>query len=238
MNVASPVHDEGQGEDFLDESDIINEYDVDEEELPDADDEGGSDGEEDVVDDSIHIFTGHTGELYTAACSPTDPTLVATGGGDDKGFLWKINQGDWSFALEGHQDSVSCLAFSLDGKLLASGGLDGVVKIWDTASGDLRCTLEGPTGNIEWVRWHPKGHLILAGSDESSVWMWNADKAAFLNVFTGHGSSVTCGDFTPDGKVICSGSDDATMRVWNPRTGEIIHVVRGWSHLFALASWF
>ncbi|XP_075491413.1 uncharacterized protein LOC142529692 isoform X2 [Primulina tabacum] len=235
MNVASPVHDEGQGgEDFLDERDIINEYDVDEEELPDADDElpdeddeGGSDGEEDAVDDSIHIFTGHTGELYTAACSPTDPTLVATGGGDDKGFLWKINQGDWIFSLEGHQDSVSSLAFSVDGKLLASGGLDGVVKIWDTASGDLRCTLEGPTGNIEWVRWHPKGHLILAGSEDSSVWMWNADKAAFLNVFTGHGSSVTCGDFTPDGKVICSGSDDATLRVWNPRTGEIIHVVRG-----------
>lgn len=229
MNAPSPVHDEDQGEEvFLDESDIINEYDVDEEELPDADD-GGSDGEEgsDVVDDSIHIFTGHTGELYTVACSPTDPTLVATGGGDDKGFLWKINQGDWTFALEGHQDSVSCLAFSVDGQLLASGGLDGVVKIWDTASGDLRCTLEGPTGNIEWVRWHPKGHLILAGSDDSSVWMWNADKAAFLNVFTGHGSSVTCGDFTPDGKVICSGSDDATMRVWNPRTGEIIHVVRG-----------
>ncbi|XP_073051894.1 uncharacterized protein [Primulina eburnea] len=230
MNSPSPVHDEDQGEEvFIDENDIINEYDVDEEELPDADDGGGTDGEEDsdIVDDSIHIFTGHTGELYAVACSPTDSTLVATGGGDDKGFFWKINQGDWTSALEGHQDSVSSLAFSVDGQLLASGGLDGVVKIWETASGDLKCTLEGPTGNIEWVRWHPKGHLILAGSDDSSVWMWNADKAAYLNIFTGHGSSVTCGDFTPDGKIICSGSDDATMRIWNPKTGEIIHVVRG-----------
>lgn len=48
-----------------------------------------------------------------------------------------------------HQDSVSSLAFSVDGQLLASGGLDGVLKIWDTTSGDLKCTLEGPTGNIE-----------------------------------------------------------------------------------------
>lgn len=41
------------------------------------------------------------GELYTVACSPTDPTLVATGGGDDKGFIWKIGQGDWAFQLQG-----------------------------------------------------------------------------------------------------------------------------------------
>ncbi|KAL8488903.1 hypothetical protein ACS0TY_024993 [Phlomoides rotata] len=230
MNVPSPDNNEDNGEDtFLDESDIINEYDIDEEELPDADEEGGSDGEEefDGTDDSIHIFTGHTGELYVAACSPTEATLVATGGGDDKGFLWKIGQGDWAFELQGHQDSVSSLSFSADGQLVASGSLDGVIKIWDIAKGDLKCTLEGPDGGIEWLRWHPKGHVILAGSEDSSVWMWNADRASYLNVFTGHGGSVTCGDVTPDGKTICSGSDDATMRIWNPRTAEAIHIVRG-----------
>ncbi|KAL3843314.1 hypothetical protein ACJIZ3_000717 [Penstemon smallii] len=235
MNMPPPDHGndgEGNGEEiFIDESDIINEYDIDEEELPDAVAEGDFDGEEDYdgVDDSIHIFAGHTGELYTVACSPADATLVATGGGDDKGFLWRINRGDWAVELQGHQDSVSSLSFSVDGQLLASGSLDGVVKVWDTATGELRCTLEGPSGNngIEWVRWHPRGHLILAGSEDSSVWMWNADRAAYLNVFAGHASSVTCGDFTPDGKSICSGSDDATMRIWNPRTSENIHVVRG-----------
>ncbi|GER27149.1 transducin family protein / WD-40 repeat family protein [Striga asiatica] len=228
--MASPDHDEDIAEgDFLDESDIINEYDVDEEELPDADEEGGSDGEDDSdgVDDSTHIFTGHTGELYAAACSPTDAALVATGGGDDKGFLWKINQGDWAFELQGHVETVSSLCFSADGQLLASGSLDGIVKVWDIARGELKCTLDGPSGGIEWVRWHPKGHLVLAGSEDSSIWMWNADRAAYLNVFNGHGGSVSCGDFTPDGKTICSGSDDATLRIWNPKTAEIIHVVRG-----------
>lgn len=228
----SPVDDEDSGEQtFIEESDIINEYDIDEEELPDADVEveGGSDGEEefDEADDSVHIFTGHTGELYTGVCSPTDATLVATGGGDDKGFMWRIGQGDWAFELQGHADSVSSLSFSIDGQLIASGSFDGVVKVWDIAKGDLKCTLEGPSDGIEWVRWHPKGHLVLAGAEDSSMWMWNADKAAYLNVFTGHAASVTCGDFTPDGKTICSGSDDATMRIWNPKTAEIIHVVRG-----------
>ncbi|KAA3456302.1 angio-associated migratory cell protein-like [Gossypium australe] len=261
--------DEEQGEVFFDESDIINEIDVDEEDLPDAEDDIVEDS-----DDSIHIFTGHTefvvnlnllyvlhaedlfsitifpGELYAVACSPTDPVLVATGGGDDKGFLWKIGHADWAFELQGHTDSVSSLAFSHDGQLLASGGhtdsvsslafshdgqllasggFDGLVKVWDT-SGNLKSTLEGPGGGIEWIRWHPKGHLILAGSEDCTVWMWNADNGSCLNVFSGHGASVTCGDFTPDGKTICTGSEDATLRIWNPRSGESIHVVRGHSY--------
>jgi hypothetical protein len=41
------------------------------------------------------------GELYSVACSPTDAALVATGGGDDRGFLWKIGQADFAFELQG-----------------------------------------------------------------------------------------------------------------------------------------
>ncbi|XP_017230497.1 uncharacterized protein LOC108205181 isoform X2 [Daucus carota subsp. sativus] len=222
---------EDHGEIFLDESDIIQEFTVDEEDLPDADEDAGSDEEVfDEADDSMHIFTGHTGEIYIVACSPMDPTLVATGGGDDKGFIWKIGQGDWAFEIQGHKDSVSSLAFSIDGQLLASGSLDGIIQVWETATNNLKCTLEGPGGSIEWVRWHPRGNLIMAGSEDSTVWLWNADKNAWLNTFSGHRSSVTCGEFTPDGKLICTGSDDATLRIWNPKDGKNIHVVEGYGY--------
>nr|GMC92504.1 angio-associated migratory cell protein [Ipomoea batatas] len=175
----------------------------------------------------MHIFTGHSGELYAACCSPTDATLVATGGGDDRGFMWRIGQGDFAFELQGHKDSVSSLAFSSDGKLLASGSFDGLIKVWDVDSRNLKCTLEGPDKGIEWLKWHPTEHLILAGSEDGIVWLWNAETGASLNMLTGHGESVTCGDFTPDGNTICTGSDDATLRIWNTWSGESIHVVRG-----------
>ncbi|KAI4350270.1 hypothetical protein L6164_004741 [Bauhinia variegata] len=224
--MSSPAHDDRDDNDvFLDESDIIHEVDMDNEDLPDADDESDIENV-DEPDDSVHIFTGHSGELYTVVCSPTDATLVATGGGDDRGFLWKIGQGDWASELQGHKDSVSGLVFSYDGQLLASGSLDGIVQVWD-GSGNLKVSLEGPGGGIEWLRWHPKGHLLLAGSEDSTVWMWNADRGAFLNTFVGHGGSVTCGDFTPNGKIICTGSDDASLRIWNPVSGESTYVVQG-----------
>ncbi|PIA53459.1 hypothetical protein AQUCO_00900209v1 [Aquilegia coerulea] len=216
-----------EGEIYLEENDIIDEINVDEEDLPDVGDDNEAEYDVDEPDDSIHLFTGHQGELYTVASSPTDAVLVATGGGDDKGFLWKIGQGDWAQELPARRDSVNSLAFSSDGQLLASGGLDGLIQVWDVSSGSLKCTLDGPGGGIEWVKWHPRGHVLLAGSEDSTIWMWNADKGTYLNMFSGHGGNVTCGDFTPDGKTICSGSDDASLRIWNPKNGENLHVVRG-----------
>ncbi|CAN1199847.1 Uncharacterized WD repeat-containing protein C25H1.08c [Linum perenne] len=132
----------GDEEVYIDESDTLHEVILDDEDLPDVNDEDDEQaGYEE--DDSMHTFTGHTSELYAVACSPTDPLLVATGGGDDRGFLWKLGQGDWAAEFGGHTDSVTSLAFSSDGQLLASGGLDSVVKVW-YASGELKNTLEGP----------------------------------------------------------------------------------------------
>ncbi|XP_042497638.1 uncharacterized WD repeat-containing protein C25H1.08c-like [Macadamia integrifolia] len=98
-----PSDDEGEeGEFFLDDEDIIQEIPVDEEDLPDAEDEAGSDADDfEEPDDSVHLFTGHTGELYTVACSPTDAKLAVTGGGDDRGFMWKIGEGDMALELPG-----------------------------------------------------------------------------------------------------------------------------------------
>ncbi|RDX90165.1 Angio-associated migratory cell protein [Mucuna pruriens] len=225
---APPLHDDEDDNDdvFLDESDIIHEVPLDNEDLPDADDDSELEEEEDG--NFVHKFTAHTGELYSVACSPTDAALVATGGSDDRGFLWKIGQGDWAFELQGHEESVSSLAFSYDGHRLASGSLDGTIKVWDVSGNLEGKKLDGPGEGIEWLRWHPRGHILLAGSEDFTAWMWNTDNAALLNTFIGHGASVTCGDFTPDGrKKICTGSDDATLRIWNPKSGESIHVVQG-----------
>ena len=90
---APPHHDDDDDNEevFLDESDIIHEVAMDNEDLPDADDDSEL-LEEDEDGDFVHKFTAHTGELYSVACSPTDADLVATAGGDDRGFLWKIGQ--------------------------------------------------------------------------------------------------------------------------------------------------
>ncbi|KAK8938481.1 hypothetical protein KSP39_PZI011108 [Platanthera zijinensis] len=209
----------------------VDEQDMD----PDWDDEGMDPDWDDEhldpdvsygkADDSFYVFRGHADEVYSMACSPLDKYLVATGGKDNKVFLWKFGLQDSKLEVQGHEDTISTVAFSRDGKFLASGNFDGLIKIWDAQLGIIKCTLEG-SGGVEWLKWHPGlgGHLLLAGSTDCSVRLWDADKGIHLRTFNGHASGVTCGDFSGDGKIICTGSNDASLRIWDPETAESINV--------------
>ncbi|MCH86964.1 vegetative incompatibility protein HET-E-1-like, partial [Trifolium medium] len=148
---------------------------------------GSPDG--DPPNGPIYTFRGHTEEVYSLACSPIDSTLVATGGGDAKGFLWKIFHGDRASKLHGHTDSVSSLAFSYDGKFLASGSIDGIVQVWDVY-GNLIRKFYDPKAGIE-VKdiflvtcgdFTPDGRIICTGSDDATLRIWNSENGENIHV--------------------------------------------------------
>lgn len=129
--------------------------------------------------------------VYAVAWCPTQPDLVATGGADDRAFIWRVGQdafeqtGGATLELGGHTDTVCALAFNAAGDALASGGMDGRVKVWEAASGRCIQTLEGPGDAVEWVRWHPKGNVVLAGASDFTAWMWLAQTGACMQVGAG-----------------------------------------------------
>eukprot|EP00899_Mesostigma_viride_P004216 jgi/Mesvir1/13796/Mv15957-RA.1 len=249
---------------YVDNADVLEEYDltgggdpgVDDDDDIGAEDDGGeeayeySDGEEgdeeggegewqlgpEVEDNASLTFRGHSGSVFCCAVHPTQTSVIASGGADDKAYLWSAaDAAAPSRQLAGHADSVVSLAFSRDGKYLATGGLDGVVVVWDvalaTAGGSpdagLVARLEGPGEGIEWLEWHPRGHVLLAGSEDFTIWMWGLPEGRVMSVLAGHNGPVRCGGFTPDGRTIVSGSDDATLRIWDPKTGNTSHLVQG-----------
>jgi ribosome assembly protein SQT1 len=192
-------------------------------------------------DDAIAVVTAHSAPVFSCAWSPTDPTVFATGGGDDVAALHRLVDAGaapggasaappasvTSVLLRAHTDTVSSLSFNHDGSLLASGGLDGKAVIWNARDGSVAQTLEGPGGGLEWIRWHPKGNVLLAGSEDFTAWMWNAGDGSLMQVFSGHSASVSCGGFSPDGKTVATGSSDGSLRLWAPRSGECASVFAG-----------
>jgi WD40 repeat protein len=164
--------------------------------------------------------------VYAIDINPINNDIIVSGGGDDKGFLWRCDTGEQLFELSGHTDSITSTLFSKDGQYVASGGMDGKVKVWKVENGEIILSLEGPDETM-WLDWHPKGNILLAGANDGTIWMWQIPSGNCMNVFAGHSSSVTTGQFTPDGKKIVSGSEDTSLIVWDPKTATSILKITG-----------
>lgn len=185
---------------------------------------GGAQGQ--FEDDSVQGFFDHSDDVFSVAVHPIDASLVVSGGGDDRAFLWNAATGEKVAELGGHTDSVAAVAWNFDGAFCATGGLDGVVKVWDE-KGTLVQTLEGPSGGVSWLLWHPRGNALLAGSEDCSTWLWLAPVNKNVAVFFGHAGPVECGAWSADGKLCVTGSEDCAVKIWSPKSGQCLHSLQG-----------
>jgi WD40 repeat protein len=87
--------------------------------------------------------------VYCIATNGAFEDVVISGGGDDKAYLWSLEDGMRAHVLEGHTDSVTACGFNYTGQLAATGALDGTVKVWNCSTGELMATLEGPEDGIQ-----------------------------------------------------------------------------------------
>eukprot|EP00128_Syssomonas_multiformis_P018394 Colp12_sorted_trinity150504_noHs@2560 len=198
-------------------ADGMDDLDMEEGEGEDEEEGGAAEDQEDVRYDFAAGFFEHQDAVYCVALNPTNSEIGATGGGDDKGYIFKTSDGSPLFELKGHTDSVSAISFNHDGKYLATGGMDGTVLVWEVATGKKVCTLEGPD-EVTWTSWHPRGNVVVAGAQDGSVWMWTVPTGSVMNVFAAHTAPVTAGKFTPDGKSVVTVSEDLSLILWDPKT--------------------
>ncbi len=73
-----------------------------------------------------------------------------------------------------HDDSVTALRFSPNGRVLASSSADRTVKLWDTASGKPLTRLAGHVRGISDVAWSPDGAYVASASDDTTIRLWDA----------------------------------------------------------------
>ena len=92
--------------------------------------------------------------------------------------------------LKGHKGTLSCLAFSRDGKHLASGAKDGIVIVWDFAARKPLATIPGHKDMIVAVAFSPDGKAVAATSHDAEVRLYDAATGKAAGTLAGHTKGV------------------------------------------------
>jgi predicted NACHT family NTPase len=75
--------------------------------------------------------------------------------------------------LKGHQNLVTSLAFSPDGKVLASGSSDSTVRLWRPATGKELRRFEGHRGLVKSVAFSGDGQKLASAGVDTTVLVWD-----------------------------------------------------------------
>jgi WD40 repeat protein/predicted MPP superfamily phosphohydrolase len=138
---------------------------------------------------------------------------------------------------EVHTSSVSCVAWSSDGKWLATGSDDATIWIWESATGKPVRVQIGHTDFINSVAWSPDGKWLASGSFDETVGMWKAATGKLVRELKAPTSSVNSVAWSPDGKWLASCSDDAAVRIWEPDMDKPARVLEGYPRTTNSAAW-
>ena len=89
--------------------------------------------------------------------------------------IWDIAAGKQTGRLIGHQNWVTDVVFSPDGRRILTGGKDNTAKLWDAQTGRELLTLRGHRKQVIGVAFSPNGRQIATASADGDARLWDAD---------------------------------------------------------------
>lgn len=128
-------------------------------------------------------------------------------------------------SFSGHQHSVTCVAFSPDGKQAVTGSWDRTVRLWDVATGQpVGPPRESNAGAIGCVAFSPGGKRIAFAGADGTVRLWDPASGE-ERVLQGHRKKVTGVCFGPEGRLLASVGLDGSAQEWNGLNGKGLSVL-------------
>lgn len=177
------------------------------------------------------VLHGHSSSVYKVSFSPYG-RLLASASDDQFLRIWDLDRLDVKTceappdplpevnAGPGHEDSVSCVAVSEDGRTVVSASNDGTICFWDGLTGRRqRTTDKFHQAEVLSMTFSPDGGRLVTTSIDASVFIWTIPKASEslptpirLN---GHDDWVRDAKFDGRGQRVATGSDEGTVRVYD-----------------------
>jgi len=163
-------------------------------------------------------LVGHRQEVCGLKWS-YDGTQLASGGNDNKLFIWDAASTSPLLKFQHHIAAVKAITWSPHQRgLLASGGgtADKCIRFWSTITnmplhsvdtGSQVCNLAWSKNVNELVSTH--------GYSQNQVVVWSYPSMTQIATLTGHTMRVLYLAVAPDGQTVVTGAGDETLRFWN-----------------------
>jgi WD40 repeat protein len=180
----------------------------------------------------IAVGCGFEKVTHTVKNEPGQPQTASmrwerTGKWDDRLTVWDTETGRKLYALVGHPDEVTCLAFTPDGERLLSGSFDKTVSLWDLKTRKEIRRFRGHTGEVFGLAVSRDGKRLLSCSGTLGPALEKEkDKQK--------GEKGPAPQPKPEPKE--KAEPDPTVRLWDLETGKELRVFRGHTNaVFAVA---
>lgn len=158
--------------------------------------------------------------VRSVAISPDGETVLiglAKGSSSTPDYALRLvdrESGELVRTFSGHNEVVSDVAFSPDGRTALSGGHDKFLILWDVEMGQEIRRFVGHTGAVNQVQFSPDGRFALSAGLDNLIILWDIETGLMLRRCTGHVGGVMGIAFAPDGHTFLSVALDDTVREW------------------------
>ena len=175
--------------------------------------------------------------IYSITMPSTSPELLATANWSGKiKYLSQNNDGTPKLVntFSAHNDAVSQIKYSPDGKLIASAAWDKTIKLWDAETRKLINTLKGHQDGVNSIAFTPDGQTLISGSEDKTIKIWDiSERAKLIKTLESHTDSIKAVTVSPEGNLIASAGYDNKIKIWSI-AGELLQTID--AHKLAITS--
>lgn len=117
----------------------------------------------------IHSLSISEQSVTTISINNTGDWIALGCGGLGQLLVWEWQSETYIMKQQGHSNSMSCIAYSMDGQLIATGGEDGKVKLWNISSGFCFVTFSEHTAPVTSLAFSGNKKFVVSASLDGTV---------------------------------------------------------------------
>ncbi|HWE39912.1 MAG TPA: sigma-70 family RNA polymerase sigma factor [Isosphaeraceae bacterium] len=141
--------------------------------------------------------------------------------------LWDLDGRVRIREMLAHQQWVSSLSFTPDGRTLASAGTEPTVRVWEVATGRDAFPQSGHRSAIRKMVVSPVDGMVFTAGYDGTVRRWDPDSGRELGVVVDIGTPVSQLAIAPDGKTfIAAGGFGGPIELRDVATGRVARVLK------------